>query len=176
MLERTLASFRASDWDWDPILQTDDAPPATPVASRLNANWLRALDLVATGPTPLALVLEDDVEVNAHLHHNLERWAPLVDAGAGPFFGTLYNAARTTNPHAMWGSQALIVSRDVAAYVVKYWDEEDHLCDTRIPRLASRITTVHVHAPSLVQHVGAASTWGGTFHQAHDFDRTWRAA
>ena len=32
--------------------------------------------------------------------------------------------------------------------------------------------------PSLVQHIGDASTstWGGRFHTAPDFDREWRAA
>jgi hypothetical protein len=31
------------------------------------------------------------------------------------------------------------------------------------------------HAPSLVQHVGTQSVHGGSFHQAFDFDLTWRA-
>jgi hypothetical protein len=31
------------------------------------------------------------------------------------------------------------------------------------------------HRPSLVQHLGVESAWGGGFHQACDFDRIWRA-
>ena len=173
ILDQTLASFRATDWGSDPIIQADTGAHPIPRASRINANWLRVLNRIAAGPPRLALVLEDDIEINAHLRHNLSRWAPL--AVGGPFLGTLYNGAQTTNPHAMWGSQGLVISPEIARFAIDHWNEEEHLSDTRIPRLASRITTVHVHSPSLVQHVGAASTWGAAFHQAPDFDRNWRA-
>ncbi len=175
ILARTLAGLGASDWDAEPILIVDDNPRAVTPIARINTTWLKALERVAAGSAPVALVIEDDVEVNVHVRHNLQRWAPLAAAGIAPFCGTLYNAAQTTNPHAMWGSQGLVISRAVAAFVLRHWKEEANLSDTRIPRLASRVTTVHVHAPSLVQHVGTASTWGAPFHQAPDFDPSWRA-
>jgi hypothetical protein len=37
------------------------------------------------------------------------------------------------------------------------------------------IAVIHYHVPSLVQHVGAASTWGGVYHTAPDFERDWKA-
>jgi hypothetical protein len=48
--------------------------------------------------------------------------------------------------------------------------------DIRILSLAKRMgKPVFYHAPSLVQHIGAKSTWGGGFHKAFDFDPSWRA-
>jgi hypothetical protein len=34
---------------------------------------------------------------------------------------------------------------------------------------------LYYHVPSLVQHVGKKSVWGGFFHQAADYDPLWKA-
>jgi hypothetical protein len=48
--------------------------------------------------------------------------------------------------------------------------------DIKISRLAGRLKRqVLYHCPSLVQHVGKSSVWGGPFHQARDFNRHWKA-
>jgi hypothetical protein len=64
----------------------------------------------------------------------------------------------------------------MASHLLKHWGEEVGAADLRMPRIAARICPVYMHAPSLVQHVGGESTWGGPFHQAHDFDQSWKAA
>jgi hypothetical protein len=42
-----------------------------------------------------------------------------------------------------------------------------------MPRLASRFVPIYYHRPSLVDHVGAESTWGGPRHNAVNFDAKW---
>jgi hypothetical protein len=144
---------------------------------------------VAESTADLALIVEDDLEFNRHLRHNLRRWAPLRGLnGAHPFYGSLYNPGRPArwrppeenffiaDPRAVWGGQAVLVSRRMARYFLTHWDEEQGAADVRMPRLASRFAPVYFHVPSLVQHVGTASTWDGPFHQADDFDESWRSA
>jgi hypothetical protein len=47
--------------------------------------------------------------------------------------------------------------------------------DIKMSRLAAKIgKPIYYHSPSLVQHVGQASVWGGSFHQSADFDADWR--
>jgi hypothetical protein len=47
--------------------------------------------------------------------------------------------------------------------------------DIKLSRLAAPLCPLLFHSPSLVQHVGVASTWGGPYHQASDYDAYWRA-
>jgi hypothetical protein len=187
-LEATLARFRASDWGAAPELQMDDGAAPNKLA-RIHATWLKVLERVAAGTADVALILEDDLDFNHHLRHNLDVWGPLRAMGAGnlPFFGSIYNPDRPpfwspangsyfiVKPGQMWGAQAVLVSRRMAAYFLEHWQEEQGAADLRMPRLGARLAPVYLHAPSLVQHVGDASTWGGRFHTAPDFDREWRA-
>ncbi len=188
VLAETLARLRATDWACEPDLQLDDGSAPTKLA-RIHATWLRALERVAAGPADFALILEDDLDFNLHLRHNLAAWGPLRGGdGNAPFFGSVYNADNRpvlwrppkqsffiANAQQVWGAQAVIVSRLTAAYFLAHWSEESGAADLRMPRLAARLAPVYIHAPSLIQHVGDASTWGGPFHQARDFDRAWRA-
>jgi SAM-dependent methyltransferase len=41
-------------------------------------------------------------------------------------------------------------------------------------RLAARVCRIYYHLPSLVQHVGRQSVWGGHYHYTPDFDPEWR--
>jgi len=45
--------------------------------------------------------------------------------------------------------------------------------DGRLARLAGRLGPLWLHTPSLVQHVGGRSVWGGVFLQAEDFSALW---
>jgi hypothetical protein len=190
--DETLARFRATDWGCDPELQIDDGTAPDKLA-RIHATWLKVLERVATGAADFALILEDDLDFNLHLRNNLLCWEPLRGRdGATPFFGSIYNASNrpafwrperkayfVAHPQQVWGAQAVLVSRRMADYFLEHWSEETGAADLRMPRLGSRLAPVYFHAPSLVQHVGGASgasTWGGPFHQAEDFDREWRAA
>jgi hypothetical protein len=79
------------------------------------------------------------------------------------------------HPAGCWGAQALLVSRALARYFLDHWSEGQGPPDLRMPRLAGRFVPIYCHQPSLVQHVGRASTWGGIAHEAVDFERDWRA-
>jgi len=69
-----------------------------------------------------------------------------------------------------------VLSRRAVKYIVDHWDEVEGKQDIRISRLAGRLQPMmFYHSPSLVQHVGLESTWGGGFHTARDFDRDWKA-
>jgi hypothetical protein len=79
------------------------------------------------------------------------------------------------DPESIFGSQAFLLSRETAIYVVKHWDSVEGMQDIKMSRLAARLAEpVFYHAPSLVQHVGRKSTWGGGFHRARDYDRYWK--
>jgi hypothetical protein len=186
--EGTLWRFRQTDWGVDPELQFDDGAAPSKLA-RIHATWIKALERVATGPADFALILEDDLDFNRHLRHNLDVWGPLLGRdGNVPFFGSVYNPERPglwrpakqsyfiVYPRQMWGAQAVLVSRLMAGFFLRHWSEEEGAADLRMPRLGARLAPVYLHTPSLVQHVGDASTWGGPFHQASDFDRNWRAS
>jgi len=130
------------------------------------------------------LFLEDDLDFNVHLRHNLETWEPLV-SGAITLAG-LYNpniAARSqgerlfiADPDAIYGSQAFLLSRECIRFILDHWEEAGGAQDLKFSRLASLLNRpIYYHLPSLVEHVGTTSTWGGAVHFAVDFDRYFRA-
>lgn len=173
-LEKTIADLAISDWKDDPIVHLDGDGAGTRL-DRINANWQAAIRGTVNSGIP-SLILEDDVRVNRHLRHNLQRWSPAADP---LFFGSIYNGAgidvRAVDAQRMWGGQGIVVSAAMAAHLIEHWDDEPGFADTRMPRVAVRRAPVYQHAPSLVQHIGRVSTWGGPFHQAADFDADWRA-
>jgi hypothetical protein len=133
------------------------------------------------------LFCEDDLTFNRSLRANLLRWPPLMARRQGEhLFGSLYNPgfrpayhdarAFAVRPDEFFGSQCLVIAPITARYFVAHWEEVEGKQDLRMARLASRITPIWVHTPSLVQHVGRQSTWSGPWHQAVDFDPEWRAA
>lgn len=133
------------------------------------------------------LFCEDDLTFNRYLRENLLLWPPLrARRQKEHFFGSLYNPgfrpayrdeqAFAVRPEEFFGSQCLVIAPITARYFVAHWEEVDGKQDLRMAQLAARITPIWVHAPSLVQHVGQRSTWGGPWHQAVDFDPEWRAA
>ena len=132
------------------------------------------------------LFLEDDLAFNRHLRHNLERWRPLRTgeiALAGLYNPNLresaydlQNQAVVVAPQSVFGSQAFVISISAVARVVRHWDEIEGMQDIKISRIAGRLKyPVLYHCPSLVQHVGKSSVWGGAFHQARDVDAHWKA-
>jgi hypothetical protein len=189
--ERTLASWNQTDWAQGQgaalTLQMDEGA-APDRLGRIRATWFKVLERLAGGSDDLCLIVEDDVQFNRNLRHNLEAWFPLRDRdGNTPFFASLYNPGQPAfwrneaaayfiaHAKAVWGAQAVLLSRMTAQFCLQHWGEEEGAADVRIPRLAARLAPVYYHSPSLVQHVGDASTWGGFFHQAPDFDADWRA-
>src|SRR5207237_10599 len=123
---------------------------------------------------------------NRHLRHNLHRWSP-VKAGAVTV-ASLYNPRiremtcdtrhnlRVVHPHSVFGSQAFLISKTTVKFLLRNWAEGWAGQDLKMARLAGRLKKpLFYHAPSLVQHVGRNSVWGGPFHQARDFDPDWKA-
>jgi len=189
VLALTLANLAATDWGDEPVLLVDDHPSPDPKV-RVGLMGRRLLRLGADGPHDLFLYFEDDLDFNAHLRHNLERWPPVVAHSEGAhFFGSLYDPnlvpldapARATAtftavpPDEVYGTQAWLLSRATARYVLEHWDELPGYPDIRISRLAGRVTPLWYHLPSIVQHLAVPSVWGGVAHDAPAYDAEWRA-
>ncbi|HEX5871941.1 MAG TPA: class I SAM-dependent methyltransferase [Longimicrobium sp.] len=184
----TLASVARSDWGDEPVIHLDDAAGGDPKARQTNS-YRRLVERVARERPAHALILEDDVAVNRHLRHNLRAWQPVRDGA--PFLGSLYNPnlralpdapamehGFVADPESVYGSQAFVLTPEVADYCLEHWDDVAALQDIRVSRLAARMDPhgVRVHGPSLVEHAGAAlSTHGGAQHTSTDFDPWWRA-
>jgi hypothetical protein len=184
----TLVSWSATDWGAVPPVQLDRGRQLK-VSARIEDTWLEALRAALAEDVEFALIVEDDLEFNRFLRHNLERWPPLRALGSGalPFFGSLYrthqrllwrNPAQRylmAAPESFWGAQALVISRGTARYLLERWKPGGVAHDLKATRLAAELGPVYCHLPSLVQHRAGPSTWGGIVHQAPDFDGAFRA-
>lgn len=142
------------------------------------------------------LFMEDDIIFNRHLRHNLENWAPIRRHVANQekihtvqeeaFFASLYDCTIReivrvpeenyfiADPDAVYGSQCYVVSVPLARCFVEHWWEVPGMQDIKMSRLAARLCPIHYHTPSMVQHVGYQSAWGGRFHDTQDFDGDFR--
>jgi len=183
---RTLKNLAKTDWGDLPLHIHLDNPADGDFQQRQVQSSYAALRKGLDCRADYILFLEDDLDFNRHIRHNLSRWVP-IQRGAVTLAG-LYNPrigakacdlrshARIVDPKEVYGSQALLLAKDTAAYVVRRWHEVVGLQDIKMSRLAGRLRKpVFYHAPSLVQHIGKRSTWCGPFHQAFDFDPAWKA-
>jgi hypothetical protein len=184
---QTLLNLRATDWNDDATVEIDRTTFERR-QERLEHTALQLLRRAIEDGPGFLLFLEDDLYFNRYLRHNLERWAPFKMASPDQhFFASLYNpnvralarrrerAFFVAAPDAVYGSQAFLMSLTTARYVVNHWDEEIGMQDVRIPRLIGLHCPVYYHIPSLVQHAGVHSAWGGSYHWAADFDLHWKA-
>ena len=170
----------------EPLIQMDVFQCASR-KDRQEHNSLKAICL-ALVESPLdpdfILFMEDDLVFNKHLRANLLSWAPMVDALGGFFFGSLYNPHVrevivrpdyfVAEPGAVYGSQCFVFSAAMARFYAAHWWEVEGMQDIKMSRLAARKATLYYHRPSLVQHTGRQSTWGGHFHQCRDFSADFR--
>ncbi|MCL4177400.1 MAG: hypothetical protein KJ072_06605 [Verrucomicrobia bacterium] len=183
---RTLESFGRTDWASEaPWVQIDTELDEEDRRIRQTRNTLKALRRGLESGGDYILFLEDDLVFNRHLWHNLMCWRPLRQGCLA--LGGLYNpglleSACSTADQAMlvkanrvFGSQALLLSRAATVQVVREWRRVRGMQDIRISRLAGKPGPVYYHSPSLVQHVGFRSLWGGPYHGAIDFDPVWKA-
>jgi predicted O-methyltransferase YrrM len=185
----TIQRLLASGWGETPtvVLDEGDVERKQEREERTTRRLLRAA--ISDPSVDVALLLQDDLDFNRHLRHNLLHWPPLRAVQRGDhFFGSLYNPGISggwrdperscfhADPDAVYGSQAVLVSISTGSYIDAHWDEVVGMSDIKMSRLAARLGPLHYHVPSLVQHVGEQSTWGGHFHWAADFDADWRAA
>jgi len=136
--------------------------------------------------TDYVLFLEDDLKFNRSIRHNLENWAPLRHGEIT--LASLYNPdvrvravdwrnhCWAVDPASIYGSQALVLSRATVQFILEHWQEVESYPDIKMALLAARLRRpILYHVPSLVQHLGKISVWGGNFHQAADFHPGWRA-
>jgi hypothetical protein len=187
--ERTLVNLAATDWKGTVTVVFDD--PTLSVPLERHAQLVRrVLRRGAENDEEMFLFLEDDLDFNLHLIHNLTTWWPLQQFSHGQhFFASMCNlgipfrksrpelAYGEADPHVAFGSQALLISKATARYFITCWGvEPGPHADVKLLRLAARVVPVLYHLPSLVQHVGIPSMWGGPFHEAPDFDKNWRSS
>jgi ADP-heptose:LPS heptosyltransferase len=182
----SLERLARTDWADDNVLIQLDDPEFIDPRDRQQRAALALLQRFLLGKASYLLFLEDDLEFNRHLRHNLQHWslfqrrqialAGLYNPGLVETACDLSNRAMIVEPSRVYGSQAFLVSRPAAEYFVRHWNEVDGMQDIRMSRLLDRFRPpVFYHSPSLVQHVGTVSTWGGAFHQSADFDPEWKA-
>lgn len=184
--EQTLNELLKTDWGEDRslILEMDDGIGQDP-RERLTKTARRLLQRFGEADEDYLVFLEDDLAFNQHLRHNLMSWRPLSERLIT--FASIYNPgvreegcdiqnrAYLVRPEGVYGSQALLLSRKTVEYILGQWDDVPGMPDIKMPRLAGRLNKpIYYHSPSLVQHVGQKSTWGGRFHRASDFDPNWR--
>ena len=185
---RTMANLNATDWNGALTVEFDDPHLPTPL-ERAAELVRRILCFAARQNNEIFLFLEDDLDFNRHFFYNLAAWTPLQRHSAGShFFASLFNpgvrflrsfpdsAYSEASPSSVVGSQAMILSRATARYLVTCWGvEPGPFADRKVSRLAGRVCPLFYHLPSLVQHIGTKSVWGGPFTQASDFDKQWKA-
>lgn len=188
VLALTLERLCASGWPDPPEVVMDDGIGEKPI-DRIHRTWRRMVRRAAESDAPLSLLLEDDVVFGKWFWHNLSSW-PLLHQlpPSRAFFASLYNPDRpfivrrpnerylVADARYLWGAQALVVTPATARFIDDNWDTAPGNPDQRMPQIASRVTSVYLHVPSLVDHAPAPTTWGGMEHSALDFDPNWRAA
>ncbi|MDX1952588.1 MAG: glycosyltransferase family 9 protein [Verrucomicrobiota bacterium] len=183
---QTLASFAETDWGNPPWLSIDSADQGTP-QSRQTHNCFELLSASIQNEWDYFLFLEDDLVFNKYLRWNLQNWKLLNERR--PDFITLYNPtlkdlawdapnyAAVLDPSRVYGSQALLLSRRLVEYSLLNWDSVIGMQDMKLRSFAERLgKPLYRSCPSLVQHIGTKSAWGGRFHQASDFSGDWKRA
>jgi len=183
----TVDSLRVTGWPdtWPVVVSLDEAVEGTK-QHRQQMNARNALCAGIALEPDFIMFLEDDVAFNAHVGYNLTQWRPVRDRWLGMaslYNPTIHQAERCDAEHwfradagAIYGSQAYLFSLDTARYVADHWHEVEGMQDIKMSRLTARGGwPIYYHAPSLVQHVGMQSTWGGGYHYAPDFDPQFRA-
>ncbi|HWX20675.1 MAG TPA: glycosyltransferase family 9 protein [Candidatus Binatia bacterium] len=183
--KQTLQNLAETDWGAEPVYVELDHHQGDDHELRQTRCAFRALQAGLEGDPDYILFLEDDLDFNRHLRYNLQSWKPLNTRQitlAGLYNPQLRelacdvrNQARLIDPKSIFGSQAFLLSRETAKHVIRHWKQVPGKQDIKISRLAGRLGgPVLYHAPSLVEHTGRDSVWGGRFHRAIDFDRSWR--
>lgn len=186
-LRLTIERLRASGWPDEPEVVMDQGTAERPI-DRIHHTWRQMIRRAARAETPFLLLLEDDVIFGRWFVHNLRSWRLLTEsAPGGAFFASLYNPNRpfflrrpeehylVADPRFVWGSQALVLTPATARFIDAHWDTAPGNPDQRMPLIASRVTVIYYHVPSLVDHASVPTTWGGMGHSAADFDPDWRA-
>ncbi len=186
----TIEALHRTDWGADVRIVLDQARQPDDKGRRSTDTAREALERAAqTDHGDLVLFLEDDLEFNRNLRHNLEHWRPIVDLRPGdhlcaslydPDIGSLNpdedgDTWRVVHPELPYGSQAVLLARPTLNWILDGWRRQPGLGDIKIFRLAAEKTPIHYHRPSLVQHRRVPSSWGGVAHHAENYDESFLA-
>ncbi len=197
-LQKTLASFRASDWGEEPVvfMQPEDWPLGMASSSR---NYQRALEHAAADGCDFAVLLEDDVRVNRYLRANL-RAIPLLRRDQCDYFSLFmpdliaspwerqeehlgYRLARPLyhgpdriwTKYRLWGAQGYVLSRRFIREALEHWDGLKGGKDGRVLTICRRRQLpLWYSAPCLVQHAPMRSVYATPFTTAADFREDFR--
>lgn len=176
---KTIYNLMRTDWPDIPFISMADGGHDRP-QSRQEFNSKEALKVGIESGKRFILFLEDDLEFNNHLFHNLTHWHPFPHVTMASLYNPNIreiNRSRDfhyfeADPEAVYGSQAYLFSRHCAQFIVANWDSVPGMQDIKCSRIAARLgKPIFYFSPSLVQHVGNVSTFGGGFHQTADFDQ-----
>ena len=181
-----MRNLAATDWGNRPVhVQLDTGQSETRQERQAQTSYL-ALRYGVETKADYILFLEDDLVFNRFFFHNLCHWAPLrerritlaglYNPNISPLAWDVRTNSTVVDPDCVYGSQAFLLSLAAATHVVRHWSKIEGMQDIRISRLAAQLEQpILYHTPSLVQHVGVKSIWGGTFHRARDYDPGWKA-
>ena len=185
----TLGALSKTDWGEAPTVCLEDPRWTIPLHRHMSL-FRSTLEAARRSDGELFLLLEDDLLFNRFLRHNLEAWEPIRALRCDMhFFASIFNPGvvirkvdgqrnwAEAEPLSVFGSQGLVISRRTVEYLVTCWGvvSVTH-ADIKLARLAALVCPILYHQPSLVQHVGFNSLWGGPFTAASDFDPRWTAS
>jgi ADP-heptose:LPS heptosyltransferase len=182
---RTLEDLRGTDWGSAPVQVIIDEQRFRYKVENITHTAWRALQAGQATRADYLLFLADDLIFNRHLHENLQLWSPLQERhmavlalynpGLAELAWDVRHHAILAAPNRNCASQAMLLSRQAVRYLLDHWFAAPVPLELKFGWLAAQLgqPIVH-HCPSLVQHVGNTSTWGGVFHRAGDFRRAWK--
>jgi hypothetical protein len=187
MRAQTLRRLARTDWGEAPVEVVLDEERFSSRIERLCHTAWRALRVCLRTRADYVLYLEDDLDFNRFLRHNLETW-PLLQAREIQF-ASLYNPClrelawdpgrqlTLAEAGSFYGTQAILLGRPLAEYLVEHWAEGPGALDMKWKAQLSQLKVpLLLHSPSLVQHRGRRSVWGGVWHWAPDYAPGWRSS
>jgi hypothetical protein len=184
--KKTLANLAGTDWTNLPLhVQIEDGEGGDFQEKQTHRAYLGLKESLKRR-ADYVFLLDDAMEFNRHLRHNLLNWAPfrsgnvtlagLHNAKTKDLACDIKNHTRVVDPNSVHGGRAFLISRDTVEYLVRNWNNVEGTHDLRIPRLAGRRKhPVFYHAPSLVKPIAGADAQDDTYLRAGDYDPYWAA-
>ena len=183
---RTSVNLAGTDWTELPVyIQAAEGGQNNSVEAQTRRAYLGLKESLKRD-ADYTLLLEDAMDFNRHIHHNLQQWGPLKSGNVT--LAGLYNTklrdlacdlkgnARLIDPASIFGVQAFFISRRTVEYLVRNWHRAAGPHTARISRLtAGKRHPIFYHSPSLVQPLRGASLEKDGPPPAKDFDRDWIA-
>ncbi len=184
--QRTLGNLAKTDWADTPVhVLVDESDEVAFQEKRAQRTYEALKESLERGPD-YTLLLQDDLDFNRHIRGNLQNWNPLRTESLT--LASLYNHqlrelalnlddnARIVDPKSLLGSQALLISKETMAYLIRRWEKLVGPNGIRISLLAGRLRSpILVHAPSLVQRIKWPGSHASVFTEAVDFHPEWLA-